>query len=337
MTNSKERTVEDINREISRKNQMLAENAGDFDALAPLFRELALLQDEKTRLVNPQATSPTSSAAAPRPRQARKAQALPPDGLPARWGEPLRGMPNDLIRSGLFNIRREKIREQMVNATVATFANARMFYNGEELRIRDEDVMMQIFHFQQSFPLGETWQVNGRDFLKQMHWSDGQRGYVELYTSLLRLSKGHLTLARAGTDTDDIVIEAGAMLSHVKIDHRKNGQTQITIAVNHKTLALWESMGYTLVNWDQRLQLNGPLARYLHRLYSSFGKPHDLKVSTLHKLSGSTTASMAKFTQILREALEDLVEINFLRLYWIKDGLVHVERMSPGIAAAAAS
>jgi len=330
MSECANRSKQEIDAQIGRLNAELAQNGNDVFNFDRIVRAISALKDEKKRLDEP-ATLPSSTK--PPQRKARRAPTPPaPDTIPARWGDAVRGIPNDLIRSGLFNIRRGEDREQLTNNLIATFGNARMFYTGEELRIKDEDVLMQIYHFQQQFRLGEAWQVNGQDFLTQMHWTDGARGYAELYASLLRISKGHLTLTRPGAAEDAIVIEAGAMLSHLKIDHGgRSGPTSITIAVNPETKKLWETLGYTLVDWKQRLSLGGSLARYLHRFYSSFDEPYDLKVSTLHRLTGSATSTLAKFTQQLKDALDDLVEIGFLTAYWIQKDLVHVVRTGAAI------
>jgi hypothetical protein len=345
---SDSRAVTALDEEISRLNASLPNAAkSDPTEFEKLVRRLETLQTDKRRLVSGEDQAPrlptrvASAATLGTQRTARPARRLEParDGfIPATWGENFRGFPNDLIRTGLFNVRRSEPRAQLSNELIATYSNTMMLYSGEELRIKDEDVLMQIFHFQQRFMLGIAWEANGRDFLKSMHWTDGQRGYNELYDSLLRLSKGHLTLMRRNEkgEAESFVLEAGALLSELKVEHGgRAGPSRITISVNPKTEMLWKSMGYTLVNWEQRLTLNGSLSRYLHRYYSSHQEPYPLKVATLRTLTGSTASTKGKFVQLLKDALQSLVDIDFLAAYWIdKADLVHVNRVRVMIGAA---
>jgi len=82
-----------------------------------------------------------------------------------------------------------------------------------------------------------------------------------------------------------------------------------------------------LVDWEQRQSLRSPLAKYLHRFYSSHVSPFPYKVETIRTLTGSAVESLNKFRQLLRNALEALVEIEFLDAFYIdSDDLVHVVR-----------
>lgn len=260
-------------------------------------------------------------------RKARLAAVPAVDHLPASWGDAFRGMPNELIRTGLFNIRRNEPRVILKDAVVAGSKDTTVLYSGEELRIRDEDVLMQIYHFQRNFKLGDTWQVSGSDFLTSMCWGTGQRGYTDLYDSLRRLSGGKITITRTGSSRGDFHFAEGSLVSYLEIDHIESGSRTIRIKLAPETLTLWQSVGFTLVNWEQRLSLSSPLARFLHRYYSSHKEPYALKLDTLRQMTGSTVSARTKFRQLLKAALQSLVDIGFLSAYWIdSDDKVFVRR-----------
>ena len=318
-----------------------AANGGDYDEFQKLIKQLQKTSDSRQIPVLPaarplgrmgnddKAASSKRLAMSSRARQARPAQpSIELDRWPANWGDDFRAIPNELIRTALFTIRRNEPRQSLANAQIAAMRNTVMLYSGDELRMKDEDVLMQTFQFQRDFPIGQAWVVNGRDYLKSMHWTDGKRGYYELYASLHRLSKGHITILRRGENGDQFVLEAGAILAQLKIEHGgRSGPSAITLQVNPDTRKLWDSMGYTLVNLDQRLRLKGPLARYLHRFYSSHQQPFAFKAATLLQLTGST-ATLNKFRQLLRQSLQDLCDIGFLQAFWVDSSdLVHVTRV----------
>lgn len=244
------------------------------------------------------------------------------------WGEAFRGMPNELIRTGLFNVRRGDARAELKDAVIAATKNTRVLYTGEELRIRDEDVLMQVYHFQRAIPLGQPWTVTGIAFLDAMRWTTGQRGYTDLYRSLRRLAQGKVTIVRTGDGPRDLHFEEGALISYLQVDHVEGGSRDIQIIINPQSRALWESVGFTLVDWDQRLSLSSPLARFLHRYYSSHREPYPLKLETLNNLTGSKVGTKTKFRQMLKRTLQDLVDIHFLASFWIDaHDLVHVRRV----------
>ncbi|MEO7326544.1 MAG: plasmid replication initiator TrfA [Dokdonella sp.] len=305
------------------------------------------------RKPNTEAAVVVAKAAQRALRRPRPAPRRPdPNAMPVVWGDDLRGIPNDLARTGLFNIKQSEPRRILDNEPIASLKNITMFFSGPELRVRDEDVLLQCFHFQRNLRWGDPWSVNGRDFLQAMHWSDGKRGYRDLFDSLLRLSKGHLSILRtrqveadapvttavvasngfteqmAKAEEDGFVLKAGRLIE-IEIEHGGRGAaTVITVEMNKRTNALWQTMGYTLVNWEQRLDLTSTLARFLHRFYSSHRDPFALKVETILRLTGSGTASLSKFRQLLRDALDALVKIEFLSAYWIDSAdRVNVRRL----------
>ena len=339
-----------------------------------LMRRLESLQKRRTLLakatsgptVMEHGANPVVVAVKSVERAARRPRPAPrrpdPNAMPVIWGDDLRGIPNDLARTGLFNIKQSEPRRVLDNEPIASLKNITMFFSGPELRVRDEDVLLQCFHFQRNFRWGEPWSVNGRDFLQAMHWSDGKRGYRDLFDSLLRLSKGHLSILRTGqvetdaatgaavvtsgglvaqmanAEDDGFVLKAGRLIE-IEIEHGGRGAaTVITVEMNKRTNALWQTMGYTLVNWEQRLDLTSTLARFLHRFYSSHRHPFALKVETILRLTGSGTASLSKFRQLLRDALDALVQVKFLSAYWIDSSdRVNVRRMHMTSIGAAAS
>lgn len=307
-----------------------ATRAGDHAAFSDAARRLEVLQrGHEPPPSPPAATTPAEHRV---PKVKAVPATLPMDSIPAAWGDSARGMPNDLIRSALFNVRRNEPRKMLKDEVLASLRDTIVMFSGEEWRVRDEDVLMQIFHIQRNHPVGELWQVSGLDLLIPLRWGTGKRAYEDLYASLDRLFKGTLTIKRNRSDdpalghNENYVIKYARLIDHLDID-RRGGRTNITIGVSKQTLVLWHAMGYTAIDWSQRLQLGSPLARFLHAFYSSHRSPHSYKVQTLMRLSGSGIASVRKFRQKLREALQSLVGIGFLKVYSIgEDDLVMVVR-----------
>jgi hypothetical protein len=79
------------------------------------------------------------------------------------------------------------------------------------------------------------------------------------------------------------------------------------IRINPKLKTLFEPDQFTLIDFKTRQALEGKsLAQWLHGYYSSHAEPYPVKIETLHKLCGSETSELWKFTQNLKKALEEL-------------------------------
>jgi hypothetical protein len=84
---------------------------------------------------------------------------------------------------------------------------------------------------------------------------------------------------------------------------------------------------YTLIDWQQRLDLKGDLARWLHLWVAKYAQPYAVTVAYLHEKS-SSVATLREFRRELREALQALKEAEIIKDYRInpKTDLVHIER-----------
>jgi len=84
-----------------------------------------------------------------------------------------------------------------------------------------------------------------------------------------------------------------------------------TVQLEPKIVSLFGHVKYSQIIWEKRLGL-GNLAKWLHSFYYSHAQPYPMKVETIHLLCGSTTKSRAKFRQLLKKSLNELLTIEFL-------------------------
>jgi hypothetical protein len=79
------------------------------------------------------------------------------------------------------------------------------------------------------------------------------------------------------------------------------------IRINPKLVGLFD-VGWTQVQWQQRLQLKTDLAKWLHGFYASHRMPYPVKITTLKHLCGSECARLVDFRRSLRTAMNELIE-----------------------------
>ena len=108
---------------------------------------------------------------------------------------------------------------------------------------------------------------------------------------------------------------------------RDEDSERYVMQLNSKILLLWVG-GWTAVDWEQRLKLRRkPLALWLHGFYASHADPYPMKVETLMRLSGSGNKSVKRFTQALKQAGQELVEVDAVKNFDIVDGLIFVDNV----------
>ena len=239
------------------------------------------------------------------------------------WPNSRRGIPNDLVRGALFTVGNcRTARAFKKNAVIATLGGIDVAYTGEELRQDDEDVFLQLVHLARTTPLGNQVTFTAHSLLKSLEWSTNKPSYERLKATITRLSATGLEVRteRAGY--------SGSLIRDFEWREEDGRSSRAwKVRLEPRIISLFGHVSYSQITWDQRLQL-GNLSKWLHSFYYSHAKPYPMKVETLHLLCGSTTKSRAKFRQLLKKSLDELVSVEFLESWELstKDDKVFVTR-----------
>ncbi len=235
------------------------------------------------------------------------------------WEERVRGLPNTLARSALFtSANRSMERENFKREKIASLRGVEILYTGEELRVDDGDVFLQITHLARQLPLGEIVEFSGYGLLKELGWTTSKGSYERLRDSINRLSSTTILITVDGPGGPGDRGFGGSLIRKFEWDHKANRGTsqRWRIWLEPEIVALFGRDAYTKIDWAQRLQLP-PLAKWLHQFYFTHANPIGYKVETIKTLCGSRIAVLAKYRYKLREALDLLVKVGFLLSYEI--------------------
>jgi hypothetical protein len=225
------------------------------------------------------------------------------------WPEFLRGVPNDFIRSPLFNVANHRKKRIYLNEIeIPAMGDVLITYTGEELRQDDEDVLLQILHLARMQSLDCAVEFVAAEIIKSLRWTKNTRSYDRLKTILRRLNATSLTISnREGS--------RGFSGSLIRAFEWKELSDQPSrtwkVWLEPKIASLFDGVLYSRVIWEQRMCL-GILAKWLHNFYASHAKPFPIKIETLYQYSGSSNAAMRGFRQCLRQALKELIDVGFL-------------------------
>jgi hypothetical protein len=259
---------------------------------------------------------------------AAPAPVVRPQQLPI-WANDVRGLPNSLARSALFSVsNRNAARRKFDAETVNTVDGIAITYTGEELRQDDEDVFLQITHMCRLQPLGNSVQFTGYGLLKALGVTAGTANYRRVVRNLERLQGARVRLSRGGQDETGKVrdVFVGQLIASFSRREREDSlSTKWSVLLDPTILRLFGPDDYTLLNFDQRLQLS-PLGKWLHQFYHTHRDPFPYKVETLYRLCRSESKHLFHFRPRLKVSLEELKRVGFLRRWELRNDTVFVER-----------
>jgi hypothetical protein len=241
------------------------------------------------------------------------------------WPEPVRGVPNSILRSALFGAIRRGKRAFMQRHEIASYEGVTILQTGPRLDQADLDVWEQCLHLARTGGLGLEIRFTGHGFLKAIGRGTGKSQHEWLKGALSRL------MASVVEVQDGKRAYSGQLIHHW---YRDDDTGRHVIVINPKIAALYGSDGWTQTEWGQRLALKRqPLAQWLHGFYSTHAQPFPMKVQTIHRLCGSEAARMDHFRSELRDALAALAEATGWTWEIDDADLVHVRKQSSAAQA----
>lgn len=263
-----------------------------------------------------------------RPRRPEAAAAPVTLQLPF-WRDEVRCMPNEILRSALFNAKnRNQTRRYFKNEEIAVIGQSvRITYTGEELRQNDESVWLQLIHLAKSIPVGSSVEFTAYSVVQALRLTKSKpnpQHVIRLCDSLRRMQATSLSVysKRLGRGINISMIPKFEWCDEATGSRLPKWR----VCISPELLDLFGSVHFTHLQWAQRLALPTGLATWMHGYFASHRDPMPIKLSTLYKGAGCTTETPRKFKQLVSTALRELEKVEFLKGWEIKGELVHVKR-----------
>lgn len=223
---------------------------------------------------------------------------IPVQGQLPLWPEPVRGIPNSVLRSALFGAIRRGRRTYLQAEKIASFENITILQTGPRLDQADLDVWEQCLHLARTDVLGTEISFSAYGFLKAIGRATGGRDIEWLKNAFRRLSASVVEITEGKRAYYGPMLYGGV---------RDDETGDYIIQINPNIIKLYGTDGWSSVEYEQRKSLKGqPLAQWLHGFYSSHADPYPIKVETIYKLCGSETKLLKNFRATLRESLRHL-------------------------------
>lgn len=264
-----------------------------------------------------------------RRRKAPAAEILSPAETLPPWSENVRGIPNAILRGTLFGVsqKREIIKKY---TKLTTVGGVQISFKGESFNQHDLDVLETLLHLAREQPINAPVTFTSHAMLKELRRGTGRNQYTQLVEELERLKDNSIRFSVPGevVGMPDVKTDVfyGNMIKDYKRRERHDGTHEHVVLFDEKVLRLY-GLGYSEINWQQRMSLTSSVARWLHGLFASHAKPYPVKVATYRALCGSKVGRLGDFRKALRKALDELEACGALKSSYItEDDLVVVNR-----------
>lgn len=239
------------------------------------------------------------------------------------WPEGQRAMPNEILRSALFNCRnRRKPRMFMKDVEIALIGDGQVIYRGEELRQDDELVWLHLMHLIKKLPLGECVEFTPYSFVKTLGWPIKGQSYERLRICFSRMQA---TAIRIQSKRLGCFISVSLIHQFRSRNDQNENLSRWQVRVGEEMRLLFDEEFLTRMNWELRKSLPDGIASKLFGYWASHRQPFPVKITTLLQLCGSEM-SQKHFKIELKKALELLGKIGFLEAWEINEDLVAVKR-----------
>jgi hypothetical protein len=262
-------------------------------------------------MAKPKSTNPLDALEKLQQTLSRKTpakKASSPQMMLPPWSENVRRIPNAILRGTLFGVSQK--RETLKKYTkLTTLEGVQISFKGETFNQHDLDVLETLLHLARDQPINAPVTFTSHAMLKELGRGTGQNQYAQLVEELERLNDSSIRFSVPGelVGMPDVKkdIFYGNMLKDYRRRERHDGTHEHVIWFDEKVLRLY-GLGYSEINWQQRLALTSSLARWLHGFFASHAKPYSYKVETYRALCGTKVERLGDFRKMLRKALDEL-------------------------------
>jgi hypothetical protein len=234
------------------------------------------------------------------------------------WTDEHRGVPNPIIRSGLFGAKLPSARSFTKAEKVASLGNYQLNYTGEELLQEDLSVWISLLNFASKARFGDAVFVTGYKLIKDLGWRMHGDSYTNAKESISRLKANEIVIQL----NDGSAGYAGSLIrEYAWSAHSPEGKLMWMVRFEPRIIELFQKELVSTIEWEQRkmIPVKNSLARWLHAFYSSHTRPIPYTVAKLHELCKSEEKNLRAFKSRLIKCMALLIKIGAIESYRVEE------------------
>jgi hypothetical protein len=245
-------------------------------------------------------------------------------GVLPLWDDENRGIPNPFVRSGLFTVGNSEKREYVVDMVIASLSNYEIKFTGAELHQEDLSVWMSLINLAREKPMSEAIYFTGYQIIKDLGWRMHSDSYRRVQESIERLKVTGLKITTKGNES---AYSGSLIRDYAWTERDEAGNIKWMVRFEPRISALFLEDTTTLLEWSIRKKIGtrSTLALWLHAFYTTHRDPTPNSLEKIHELCRSKD-TLSSFRRNIRNALEKLVEKEFLKSYSLDKDMLRVEK-----------
>lgn len=241
------------------------------------------------------------------------------------WDDVNRGIPNPLVRSGLFSVGNSDKREYMVDMVIASLSNYEIKFTGAELHQEDLSVWMSLINLIRTKPMHEAIYFTGYQIVKDLGWRMHSESYKRVQDSIERLKVTGLKITTRGNES---AYTGSLIRDYAWAERDEAGNIKWMVRFEPRISALFMEDTTTFLEWGIRKEIGtrSTLALWLHAFYTTHRDPTPNSLVKIHELCRSKD-TLSSFRRNIRNALAKLVEKQFLKSFNMDNDILRIEKL----------
>lgn len=239
-------------------------------------------------------------------------------------GEHWRLLPNEIARSGLFNVRNKASpRVHRNNYAIVVIGDGEIRYTGEELRQDDAQVWMQLVHMARHQPIGEPLHFTAYAFCKALGWGVSAPSYEHLRTCLTRMQATSVAIFSKRLRQGVSVSMVPEFRWQDEFTQKPLPRYQVRLATPFA--ALFSDPAITRLQWEHVKMLPQGFASWLYGYICSHKSPYPILLTTLAAATQAQSESK-RWRQTVQRGAEALKKAGLIADWRIEDEKLIIER-----------
>lgn len=242
----------------------------------------------------------------------------------APWGDDMRAMPNDLLRTAVFTTRNKRVpRDVRQNYPVFVLhKGVEVTYTGIELRADDDElVWQQVLEYAKHEVVGAPVSFTFYELCKDLGWSINGRYYDRAEACLTRLQATALQFVSNRIGRLDSI----SLISRFRVLDRGKKSSRCQVEIDEEMVVLFAGQYYSKFQWEKYRSLS-PTARRMFDYFVSHSEPFPMKLESFRQLCGSDSERLKKWTEQSNKACDELTESGLVKKTWVESGLIWCDR-----------
>lgn len=225
-----------------------------------------------------------------------------------------RHIPNDYARSSLFTARnKSEPRKTLVRKKLFHYnENISILYTGIELRAEDDEIVwMQILNYGQGLPLGETFEFEVKDLVRDVGWSKSGRNYERVRDCISRLRANEVLVlnSKAFGKSGSISL----IREYTSVNDGEGNPSRYKVWIDPNMMVMFAGNTFTSHSWEKYRSLS-PVARRLADYIESHKYPFPLAIAKFRDMCGSTNSSSTGWRRTVKNACAEVQDSGIARV-----------------------